>query len=233
MSDAGAWMTGTLTYDDTDCPRAWKRCGSVPSNPRTAIRCRASATATPRAWPCWSGTSQKGTCSSPSSASTASRASTSTPTACRRPRARSRFPPAAKRHVLQRRPRGDRRAARRTQQGRARRLLGAVARRRRQSHRLDLGGEDRPRQFQLTNDGDFDVTDAAPLPDGGLLVLERRFRVSEGVRMRLRLIKQQQLRAARDDRCRDTGRGRRRAARSTTWKGSPHICGPTARSSSR
>ncbi|HEY8245664.1 MAG TPA: esterase-like activity of phytase family protein [Hyphomicrobium sp.] len=55
--------------------------------------------------------------------------------------------------------------------------------------------EDRPRQFKLTNDGDFDVTDTAPLPDGGLLVLERRFRVSEGVRMRLRLIKQQQLRA--------------------------------------
>jgi len=56
-------------------------------------------------------------------------------------------------------------------------------------------GEDRPRKFYLTNDGDFDVTDAAALPDGGLLVLERRFRFSEGVRMRLRLIKQQQLRA--------------------------------------
>jgi hypothetical protein len=48
-------------------------------------------------------------------------------------------------------------------------------------------------QFQLTNGGDFDVTDAAPLPDGGLLVLERRFRWGEGVKMRLRLIKQQQL----------------------------------------
>ena len=54
---------------------------------------------------------------------------------------------------------------------------------------------DRPRKFYLTNGGDFDVTDAAPLPDGGLLVLERRFRFSEGVSMRLRLIKQQQLRA--------------------------------------
>jgi hypothetical protein len=52
----------------------------------------------------------------------------------------------------------------------------------------------RPRKFYLTNDGDYDITDAAPLPDGGLLVLERRFRWSEGVRMRLRLIKQQQLR---------------------------------------
>jgi len=50
-----------------------------------------------------------------------------------------------------------------------------------------------PRQFQLTNGGDFDVTDAAPLPDGGLLVLERRYRWGEGVKMRLRLIKQPQL----------------------------------------
>jgi hypothetical protein len=50
-----------------------------------------------------------------------------------------------------------------------------------------------PRQFQLTNSGGFDVTDAAPLADGGLLVLERRFRIDEGVKMRLRLIRQQQL----------------------------------------
>ena len=56
-------------------------------------------------------------------------------------------------------------------------------------------GEDRPRKFYMTNGGGYDVTDVAPLPDGGLLVLERRFRFSEGVRMRLRLIKQQQLRA--------------------------------------
>ena len=54
--------------------------------------------------------------------------------------------------------------------------------------------DNRPRKFYLTNDGDYDITDAAPLPDGGLLVLERRFRFSEGVRMRLRLINQQQLR---------------------------------------
>jgi hypothetical protein len=54
--------------------------------------------------------------------------------------------------------------------------------------------DSKPRKFYLTNDGDYDITDAAPLPDGGLLVLERSFRWSEGVRMRLRLIKQQQLR---------------------------------------
>lgn len=55
--------------------------------------------------------------------------------------------------------------------------------------------EDRPRRFKLTNGGDYNVTDAAPLPDGSLLVLERRFRASEGVRIRLRLVRQQQLRA--------------------------------------
>jgi hypothetical protein len=55
-------------------------------------------------------------------------------------------------------------------------------------------GKDRPRKFYVTNDGDYDITDAAPLPDGGLLVLERRFRFSEGVRMRLRVIHAKQLR---------------------------------------
>jgi hypothetical protein len=54
-------------------------------------------------------------------------------------------------------------------------------------------GKQRARKFYLTNDGDYDVTDAAPLPDGGLLVLERRFRFSEGVRMRLRLISAKEL----------------------------------------
>lgn len=42
------------------------------------------------------------------------------------------------------------------------------------------------RPFSLSNAGDYDVTDAAALPDGGLLVLERRFRMSEGVKTRLR-----------------------------------------------
>jgi hypothetical protein len=46
-----------------------------------------------------------------------------------------------------------------------------------------------PRRFHLTNINGFDITDAAPLPNGGLLVLERRFRWTEGVKMRLRLIK--------------------------------------------
>jgi len=36
--------------------------------------------------------------------------------------------------------------------------------------------------------GGFDITDAAGLPDGGLILLERRFRYSEGVKMRIRRI---------------------------------------------
>ena len=36
--------------------------------------------------------------------------------------------------------------------------------------------------------GGFDITDAAPLPDGGVVLLERRFRYSEGVKMRIRRI---------------------------------------------
>ena len=44
----------------------------------------------------------------------------------------------------------------------------------------------------FVHDG-FDVTDAAPLPDGGLVVLERRFRFSEGVKMRIRRIDAREL----------------------------------------
>lgn len=53
--------------------------------------------------------------------------------------------------------------------------------------------DDKPRKFFLTNDGDYDITDASPLPDGSLLVLERRYRFSEGVRIRLRRIRADQL----------------------------------------
>ncbi len=45
------------------------------------------------------------------------------------------------------------------------------------------------RRLHLTDMGGYDITDAAPLRDGGLLVLERRFRWTEGVKMRLRLLK--------------------------------------------
>jgi hypothetical protein len=41
--------------------------------------------------------------------------------------------------------------------------------------------------------GGFDITDAAGLPDGGLILLERRFRYSEGVKMRIRRISAAEL----------------------------------------
>ena len=50
-----------------------------------------------------------------------------------------------------------------------------------------------PRMLHLTDIGGFDVTDAAPLRDGGLLVLERRFRWTEGVKMRLRLLRPDEI----------------------------------------
>lgn len=46
-----------------------------------------------------------------------------------------------------------------------------------------------PRPIYLTDVDGFDVTDLAALSDGGMLVLERRFRWTEGVQMRLRRIK--------------------------------------------
>jgi hypothetical protein len=39
----------------------------------------------------------------------------------------------------------------------------------------------------------FNITDAAPLPEGGIVVLERRFRYSEGVKMRIRRIAEAEL----------------------------------------
>jgi hypothetical protein len=47
-----------------------------------------------------------------------------------------------------------------------------------------VGGE--PQKFQLTDIDGFNITDAAGLADGSLLVLERFFLWSEGVKMRLR-----------------------------------------------
>ena len=61
------------------------------------------------------------------------------------------------------------------------------------NHQGWLWVDGKPKSFTITNDGDFDVTDAAALPDGSLLVLERRFRWSEGVKARLRLIRKGEL----------------------------------------
>src|SRR5262245_43759158 len=46
------------------------------------------------------------------------------------------------------------------------------------------GGQ--PQRLQLRDIDGFNITDAAALPDGGLLVLERHFRWSSGVKMRIR-----------------------------------------------
>ncbi len=44
---------------------------------------------------------------------------------------------------------------------------------------------DRPARFDIAGSGGFEVTDAKGLPDGSLVLLERRFRWAEGVKMRL------------------------------------------------
>jgi hypothetical protein len=49
-----------------------------------------------------------------------------------------------------------------------------------------LWGRGEPQRLQLADIGEFNITGAAGLPDGGLLVLEQRYRVTEGVKMRLR-----------------------------------------------
>jgi hypothetical protein len=45
-----------------------------------------------------------------------------------------------------------------------------------------------PKRFMLAGVGDYGVTDAASLSDGSVLLLERRYRPVDGVRMRLRKI---------------------------------------------
>lgn len=57
-----------------------------------------------------------------------------------------------------------------------------------------LIGGPRPGSFVLKRLGGFDVTDLAALPDGDLLVLERRFRFSEGPQMRIRRLPAENIR---------------------------------------
>jgi hypothetical protein len=47
--------------------------------------------------------------------------------------------------------------------------------------------------FTVRRSGDFDITDGAFLPDGDLLLLERSFTVADGVKMRLRRIKGEEV----------------------------------------
>jgi len=43
-----------------------------------------------------------------------------------------------------------------------------------------------PKRFTVQGVGDYGITDAASLDDGSVLILERRFRITDGVRIRLR-----------------------------------------------
>jgi hypothetical protein len=49
--------------------------------------------------------------------------------------------------------------------------------------------KDTPRRITIRDLREFDITSAAALPDGAVVVLERRFRWSEGVKMRMRYLK--------------------------------------------
>lgn len=51
-----------------------------------------------------------------------------------------------------------------------------------------------PKKFHITDIGEFNITDVASLDNGDLLVLERRFRWLEGVKMRLRHVAADDLR---------------------------------------
>ena len=62
-------------------------------------------------------------------------------------------------------------------------------------HRGWLLRRGRVLRLRVSNPGEFDVTDAVGLADGDLLLLERRFRWSEGVQMRLRLLHAKELEA--------------------------------------
>ncbi len=50
------------------------------------------------------------------------------------------------------------------------------------------GANGKPQTLSLQNSSGFEVTDVAGLPDGRVLVLERRFRWTEGVKMRMCMI---------------------------------------------
>ncbi len=62
-------------------------------------------------------------------------------------------------------------------------------------HRGWLLRRGRVMRLRVSNPGEFDVTDAVGLANGDLLMLERRFRWSEGVQMRLRLLSAKELEA--------------------------------------
>ena len=62
------------------------------------------------------------------------------------------------------------------------------------THSAWLWQGDRPEKLAIQSRDEFAITDATGLPDGSLLILERRFRMLEGVRMRLRLVEAAEIR---------------------------------------
>jgi hypothetical protein len=62
------------------------------------------------------------------------------------------------------------------------------------NHRGWLVGRSKPAPVTLKRLKEFDITDLAVLPDGDLLVLERRFRFLEGVKMRIRRVEAEAIR---------------------------------------
>jgi hypothetical protein len=56
------------------------------------------------------------------------------------------------------------------------------------------GADGHPQRFQLQDIDGFNITDAAGLPDGGMLVLERYFNWLSGVQMRIRRLKAEEIR---------------------------------------
>ncbi len=56
-----------------------------------------------------------------------------------------------------------------------------------------LIGGPTPGGITLRRIAGFDITDMAPLPDGDIVLLERRFRYSEGIKMRIRRISAKEL----------------------------------------
>jgi hypothetical protein len=57
-----------------------------------------------------------------------------------------------------------------------------------------LIGGPTPGGITLKRIGGFDITDATPLSDGGVVLLERRFRFSEGIKMRVRRLHASEIR---------------------------------------
>lgn len=50
-------------------------------------------------------------------------------------------------------------------------------------------------EFSVTRSGEFDVTDMSFLPDGDIIILERRFNIASGIAMRLRHLKADGIKA--------------------------------------